>query len=88
MTPHAGGRQCRSPRRQTQAFEGLEAIVRTDGSRPSFLIREGVVDRESSPIGGWGDLLDTSADGLGDAIACVGRIDVPAPASASRGPGS
>src|SRR3954453_14604104 len=35
-----------------QAFEGLEAIVRTDGSRPSFLIRDGVVDRDSSPIGG------------------------------------
>ena len=70
-----------------QAFEGLEAIVRTDGSRPSFLIREGVVDRESSPIGGWGDLLDTSADNLGDAIACVGRIDVPGAGLGFQGTG-
>jgi hypothetical protein len=56
---------------------GLEAIVRTDGSRPSFMVRNGEVDRTTSPVGDWSGLLDDSADGLRDALSCVGRIDVP-----------
>jgi hypothetical protein len=56
-------------------LEGLEAIVRTEG-RPSFLVRNGEVDRSTSPLGNWGDTLDVSADLLRDALACVGRIDL------------
>lgn len=63
-------------------LDGLETIVRTDGSRPSFMIRNGEADRTTSPIGIWGDTLDASADLLREAIACVGRIDLP---SASQG---
>src|SRR5262249_50256569 len=38
-----------------EAVEGLEAIVRMDGSRPSFMVVNGEIDRDSSPIGGLGD---------------------------------
>jgi V8-like Glu-specific endopeptidase len=64
-------------RRRPEILGGLEAIVRTDGSRPSFLIRNGEIDRASSPLGGWAGLLEDSAGRLRDAIACVGRIDIP-----------
>jgi len=64
-------------RRRPELIGGLEAIVRTDGSRPSFLICKGEIDRNSSPVGSWASLLDRSADRLHHAIACVGRIDVP-----------
>jgi len=58
---------------------GLEAIVRTDGSRPSFMIRDGHVDLKTSPIGQWEDTLQSSADKLEEAFTCVGRIDIPGP---------
>ena len=56
---------------------GLEAIVRTDGSRPTFMVRKGEPDRTTSPLGDWGGYLDDSSDMLRDALACVGRIDAP-----------
>ncbi len=54
----------------------LEAIVRADGSRPSFLIRNGVVDFDSSPVGTWQGALLHSAEHLPGPLACVGRIDL------------
>jgi endonuclease G, mitochondrial len=68
-------------------FEGLEAIIRTDGSRPSFLVQEGEVDRESSPLGDWGGTLDRSEAAIRNAIACVGRIDVPGSIAGFQGTG-
>lgn len=68
-------------------LEGLETIVRTDGSRPSFMIRNGEVDRSTSPVGVWSDTLDASADLLRDAIACVGRIDLPSATQGFEGTG-
>lgn len=59
-----------------ELLSGLEAIARTDGSRPSFLIRDGRVDVTSSPIGSWADRLAVSQDQLDSAIACVGRINL------------
>lgn len=56
---------------------GIEVIVRTDGTRPSFLIRNGEVDQSTSPVGSWGAILDDRAEQLNKAISCVGRIDVP-----------
>lgn len=56
---------------------GLETIVRTDGSRPSFMIQNGEVNRATSPLGTWGDTLDASNDLLMDAISCFGRINLP-----------
>src|SRR5437899_209456 len=72
---------------QEDLQSGLEAIVRSDGSRPSFLIRNGDVDRTTSPIGDWADTLDTSAELLADAIACVGRIDLPGADQGYQGTG-
>ncbi|MGA9773322.1 MAG: trypsin-like peptidase domain-containing protein [Blastocatellia bacterium] len=69
-------------RERRDLLDGLETIVRTDGSRPSFMIRNGEPDRSTSPVGAWADTLDASADLLRGAIACVGRIDIP---SASQG---
>src|SRR5262249_49782127 len=63
------------------------AIVRTDGSRPSFMIRNGDADRTTSPIGTWSDTLDASAQLLHEAIACVGRIDLPSVTGGVLGPG-
>ncbi|QDK78541.1 hypothetical protein EXU85_07925 [Spirosoma sp. KCTC 42546] len=60
-----------------EILQNLESIVRTDGSRPSFMIRQGKVDKSTSPLGDWGATLDGSADSLKDAIACVGRINLP-----------
>lgn len=58
---------------QNMAF--LEVIVRTDGSRPSFMVRDGKVDKATSPVGDWSDIIDASEQTLCEAIACVGRID-------------
>ncbi|HWF90419.1 MAG TPA: trypsin-like peptidase domain-containing protein [Pyrinomonadaceae bacterium] len=58
-------------------IDSLEAIIRTDGSRPSFMICDGVVDLTTSPVGTWADDIKLSMDLLRDAFNCVGRIDVP-----------
>jgi V8-like Glu-specific endopeptidase len=58
-----------------QSMHFLEVIVRTDGSRPSFMVRNGKADKATSPVGDWSDILDASEQPLTEAIACVGRID-------------
>ena len=62
---------------QPELLASLEVIVRTDGSRPSFLVRNGEVDRTTSPVGSWGSTLDVSDERLSDAAEGVGRIDDP-----------
>lgn len=67
----------------------LEVIVRTDGSRPSFLVREDAPDFATSPAGGWADLF---ADPLREAevrtaLAAVGRIDITHPLMPYAGTG-
>jgi V8-like Glu-specific endopeptidase len=54
----------------------LEVIVNTDGSRPSFLIKDDKVDINSSPLGDWNGELAASADELKKTIRCVGRINI------------
>ncbi|MCK1325423.1 hypothetical protein IVA94_32085 [Bradyrhizobium sp. 156] len=61
---------------EPELVASLESIVRTDGSRPSFMIRGGTVDETSSPLGTWKQSLDASKDILDKAIRCVGRMDV------------
>ena len=56
---------------------GLEVIVRTDGSRPSFMVRNRTVDLSTSPVGSWEDEIKLSRSLLDPALACVGRIDLP-----------
>lgn len=72
-----GGEDEQPLRENPDLVHSLEVIVRSDGSRPSFLIKDGDVARTTSPIGSWEATLDSSAERLRDAIACVGRIDVP-----------
>jgi hypothetical protein len=74
-------------RERPDVLDSLEAVVRTDGSRPSFMIRNGEVDRTTSPLGAWADALDTSANMLRDAISCVGRIDIPSAVHGFEGTG-
>ncbi|MEO6613650.1 MAG: trypsin-like peptidase domain-containing protein [Chitinophagaceae bacterium] len=54
----------------------LEVIVFTDGSRPSFLIKNGKIDFTSSPAGEWENPLVTGEINVGYAIQCVGRINI------------
>jgi trypsin-like peptidase len=68
-------------------LDDLEAIVRTDGSRPSFMIRDGAVDLTTSPAGTWTDSITVSADLLRDAFDCVGRVDVPGSPQGFQGTG-
>ncbi|AQG80369.1 trypsin-like serine peptidase [Spirosoma montaniterrae] len=74
-------------RRKPDILQTLEAIVRTDGSRPTFMVRNGRVDKSTSPLGDWSDSLDASADLLQDAIACVGRINDPQATQGFQGTG-
>jgi hypothetical protein len=55
--------------------EHLEIVIQTDGSRPSFLIKNGLVDMTSSPITDWGDMLNSRQSTLSYAINSVGRIN-------------
>lgn len=74
-------------RKDRDALASLETIVRVDGSRPSFLVRHGEVDRKSSPVGNWEPTLDASNELLMAAISCVGRIDDPAAEQEFQGTG-
>jgi len=58
-----------------EAIPLLEAIVRIDGSRPSFLIRNGEVDLNSCIAGQWETKLKISGDFLKKAISAVGRVN-------------
>lgn len=66
---------------------GLEAIIKTDGTRPSFMVRYGKVDMASSPLGNWDGPLINSEDTLNEAIKCVGRINDPASTQGFQGTG-
>ncbi len=70
-----------------EILASLEVIVRTDGSRPSFMVRNGTPDLKTSPIGEWESKLNERAEQLRQAIACVGRIDDPNFTHGFRGTG-
>jgi Trypsin-like peptidase domain len=65
----------------------LEVIVRTDGSRPSFMVRDGNPDTATSPLGEWGRTLSDSAAKLHQAMSSVGRIDDPSGGQGFQGTG-
>ena len=60
-----------------QLHASVEVIVHVDGSRPSFMIKQGNVDLDSSPITTWRDTIAADHAEIRKAIACVGRIDDP-----------
>lgn len=65
----------------------LETIVRTDGSRPSFVIQNDSIDFKSSPVGIWRDFLLAAQDELRTAIQSVGRINLPGTGQSFQGTG-
>lgn len=76
-------------RRNPDAASALEAIVRTDGSRPSFMIKGDFPDFNSSPVGNWKNELENEnrKKVLKTAIASVGRVDTPGQFSEYQGTG-
>lgn len=52
----------------------LEAVVATDGSRPSLLIQDGFVVADAARIGGWADELAMGEAAIRRAIASTGRL--------------
>ncbi|HEY2893975.1 MAG TPA: DNA/RNA non-specific endonuclease [Pirellulales bacterium] len=75
-------------RRRPSLLSALEVIARTDGSRPSFMVRNGQVDLATSPLGTWGGVLGRSTERhLNQALACVGRIDLPGTPQGFEGTG-
>jgi hypothetical protein len=53
----------------------LEAVVRTDGSRPSLLIRDGEVDADHPTAGDWSGTLRDTKEALRGPISAVGRVE-------------
>jgi V8-like Glu-specific endopeptidase len=69
-------------------MSSLEVIVRSDGSRPSFMVRQGAVDLKTSPAGSWASQIEASAmSDLPAALSCVGRLDDPASKQGFQGTG-
>lgn len=68
---------------------GLEVIVRTDGSRPAFLVRDDFIVPDSSPPGHWTDLLTDilSEEPIRAVLGSVGRVDITHPLYAFAGTG-
>jgi V8-like Glu-specific endopeptidase len=62
---------------EPEQIAALEAIVSFDGTRPSFLIRHGRVDLESSvSTSQWKTTLSPRLEKLADLAACVGRVEI------------
>jgi hypothetical protein len=56
---------------------GLEAVILTNGERPSLFVRDGFVDLKATDIGDWDQDLGHFRTVIRGVIASVGRIDVP-----------
>ena len=56
---------------------GLEAVVMTDGTRPSLTVREGFVDLANPEIGEWDVALRQFEPQIRKVIAAIGRINIP-----------
>lgn len=61
----------------------LEAVILTDGSRPSFLLRDGGVDETLPEASGWSQQLFGARDAIKAAASAIGRIE-----PTSGGPGA
>lgn len=59
----------------------VEAVIRTDGTRPSIPVREGVVDPEHPLAGSWHDTLVAVRDTIRVRLAAVGRIEPATPSA-------
>lgn len=62
---------------EEQQADALEVIVAFDGTRPSFLIRDGRIDLDSSLASpDWRETLSEYLDPLASVAACVGRVEM------------
>jgi hypothetical protein len=57
------------------AIRALEAVVRTDGTRPSLLVRADRVDVEHPLAGAWTEDLRSTQEALSARLRAVGRIE-------------
>jgi Trypsin-like peptidase domain len=56
---------------------GLEAVILTNGERPSLFVRDGFIDLNAPDIGDWSQDLGHFQNEIRKVITSVGRIDVP-----------
>jgi hypothetical protein len=56
---------------------GLEAVILTNGERPSLFVRNGFVDLKAPDIGDWNQDLGHFENEIRKVISAVGRVDVP-----------
>ena len=56
---------------------GLEAVVHTDGTRPSLPIKAGFIDPADPRIGSWDRPLRHFGDAIRRVVAAVGRVNIP-----------
>jgi hypothetical protein len=56
-----------------------EAVVRADGTRPSLLVRNGVVDPVQPLAASWIGQLTAAGDELTRAVAAIGRVELTRP---------
>ncbi|MGH3977563.1 MAG: hypothetical protein ACRDRZ_00950 [Pseudonocardiaceae bacterium] len=59
----------------------FEAVIRTDGTRPTMLVRDDAVDTDHPLAGDWAGTLTATRDTMRDRVGAVGRIE-PANATA------
>jgi trypsin-like peptidase len=65
---------------------GLEAVIVTDGTRPSLTVNGGFVDLSDPAIGEWDAPLNEFRNAVEKVISAVGRINIPvAPGFAGTG---
>jgi hypothetical protein len=68
---------------EPDAEMALEAVIRADGTRPSFLVRQNACDPHHPLAGDWRPLLTANPEVLSLRVAAVGRIQ-PAGGSATN----
>jgi hypothetical protein len=56
---------------------GLEAVVLTDGTRPSLNVKNGFVDLDNPDVGDWDAAFKAFRTAMKSVIASVGRVNVP-----------
>ncbi len=56
-------------------FGAMEAVIRTDGTRPSLLVQDDAVDPTHPLAGDWSDTLAGTREALRGAIRAIGRIE-------------
>ena len=59
-----------------KSIELLEVIVRTDGTRPSYLLKNDRIDFSTGVKGEWDEILVASGDRIAGAMECLGRIEL------------